>query len=106
MRTDGMDQLIELLRPVFTRSDYGGQVVTYESAGTFHAERVKLSGRMRTEVAERFSDYSAEFNVHYAVKAGDGWRLRHVNGYLYTITNIIPNRKAGMNTLVCERVNE
>ena len=73
---------------------------------TVWAERAKQTGRRNEEVGEHFPDYRAEFNIRDAHPVGDNWRVQQLGGYLYTVTNIIPNIDRGMKTLVCERVNE
>lgn len=100
---------VEILRPRKAPNPYGGEdVAGWESLGVFHAERCRMTGRYSMEAGERFTDYSAEFNVRDYVEAGEQWRLLDTapGGNLYTITNIIPNRARGFKTLVCSKVNQ
>ena len=106
MRTGNMDEKLVLMRPVRTRNDFGEQQVTWEQVRTVWAERVKARGWRSEEVGEHFPDHSAEFNIRFVHPAEENWRVQHVGGMLYTITAIIPNRRADMKTLVCDRVNE
>ena len=57
-------------------------------------------------MSEHFPDYRAEFNIRDAHRVKENWRVQQLGGYLYSVTNIIPNLDKGMKTLVCERVNE
>lgn len=106
MQAGRMKYRITLLQPTKTANEYGEEAVEYTATRTIHAERVKTSGNRSEEVGEHFPDYSAEFNVRDAHPVADNWRLQQIGGYLYTITNIIPNIDRGMNTLICVRVNE
>lgn len=80
--------------------------VSWADSAPVWAERVKLTGRRSEEAAEHFADYSAAFNIRSAHRVRDNWRVKEVGGHLYTVTNIIPNRRRGFITLQCERVNE
>ena len=95
-----------LLEPKKTTNEYGEEAIEYVESKTVHAERIKLSGIRSEEVGEHFPDYNVEFNIRNAHKVGENWRVQQRGGYLYTITNIIPNIDRGMNTLICVRVNE
>lgn len=106
MRAGAMKYRLKLLQPVATTNDYGEEATTYQEIYTVWAERVKQSGNRSEEVGEHFPDYRAEFNVRNAHPIEENWRVQQLGGYLYTVTNIIPNIDRGMNTLICERVNE
>lgn len=105
MQAGKMRYRIEILEPVKGANRFGEQAETFESRGTAWAERVKLTGRRSEEVGEHFPDYSVRWNIRDAHRVEENWRVRQLGGYLYTVTNIIPNRDRGMLTLVCERVN-
>ena len=48
-----------------------------------------------------------KYNVRYGHEVKENWRVKDLRyGYLYAVTNVIPNMRKGMKTLVCERVNE
>ncbi len=98
--------LVTLLRPEHTTNAFGEETVSYVETVTADAERVQYSGRRSEEVGEHFPDYGVQWNIHEAHEVGENWRLRDENCYLYTVTNIIPNRRRGYNTLICVRVNE
>lgn len=106
MRAGAMKYRLRLLQPVAATNDYGEEATTYQETRTVWAERVKQSGNRSEEVGEHFPDYRAEFNIRNAHPIEENWRVQQLGGYLYTVTNIIPNLDRGMNTLVCERVNE
>lgn len=97
---------LTILKPLNVVNDYGEEVQTFIETTTVRAERVKHSGRRSEEVGEHFPDYSAEYNVRAAHPVEENWRVKEVDGYLYTVTNIIPNKDKGYKTLVCVRVNE
>lgn len=107
MRAGGLsDTRLEVLRPSRAANAYGEEAPTWEAVGTVRAERVKMEGRRSEEAGEQFPDYSARFNIRYAHHVEENWRVRLDEGHLYAVTNVIPNRRRAMKTLVCERVNE
>ena len=89
---------LELLRPVRTVDGYGAESV--------HYEQVRHTARLHNEVGEHFPDHSTEYNVRDGHEVGENWRVRELQGLLYTVTAIIPNKARGFVTLICERVNE
>ncbi len=101
-----MKYRLKLLQPTASTNEYGEETATYKETRTVWAQRVKQSGSRSEEVGEHFPDYRAEFNVRNAHPVKENWRVQQLGGYLYTVTNVIPNIDRGMNTLVCERVNE
>lgn len=101
-----MKYRITLLEPETATNDYGEEATTYKETRTVHAERVKQSGNRSEEVGEHFPDYHVEFNVRDAHPVAENWRIQQLGGYLYTVTNIVPNLDKGYKTLICERVNE
>ena len=84
----------------------GAETVTYTKTRTVWAERVRATGKMSEEVGEHFPDYTVEFNIRDAHPVQENWRVQQLGGYLYTVTNIVPNLDKGYKTLLCERVNE
>ncbi len=101
-----MKYRLQLLRPVADTNEYGEEETEYEAVRTVWAQRVKQTGSRSDEVGEHFPDYRAEFNIRDAHPIAENWRVQQLGGCLYTVTAIIPNIDRGMNTLVCERVNE
>lgn len=101
-----MQYKITLFQPQVTTTASGNERTSYVNAGTVWAERVKASGRRSEEVGEHFPDYSVEFNIRDAHTVSENWRVQQLGGYLYTVTNVIPNLDRGYKTLVCVRVNE
>ncbi|RRC99053.1 hypothetical protein EII32_08450 [Prevotella sp. OH937_COT-195] len=101
-----MKYKLMLLEPVKATNDYGEEKTTYAETRIVHAERVKQSGNRSEEVGEHFPDYRAEFNIRDAHPVQENWRAQQLGGYLYTVTNIVPNLDKGFKTLICVRVNE
>ena len=52
------------------------------------------------------STFGSEPMKFIVTKGKEGWRVRQIGGYVYTVANIIPNLDRGMLTLQCVRVNE
>ena len=101
-----MNDWLAILEPTETVTNSGATKITYTQMRVVHAQRVKHSGNRSEEVGEHFPEYRAEFYIRDVHPIEENWRVRHVGGHLYTVTNIIPNIKKGMKTLVCDRVNE
>nr|DAQ03543.1 MAG TPA: Putative head tail adaptor [Caudoviricetes sp.] len=101
-----MKYRLTLLEPKTATNDFGEEATTYTKTRTVHAERVKLSGSRSEEVGEHFPDYRTEFNVRDVHPVAENWRVQQLGGYLYTVTNIVPNLDKGYKTLICVRVNE
>lgn len=101
-----MKYKIRLLKPVISTNDFGEEAVTYTGTHVVWAERVKQSGNRSEEVGEHFPDYHVEFNIRDAHPVVENWRVQQLGGFLYTVTNIVPNLDKGFNTLICVRVNE
>lgn len=106
MRAGGMRYIIEIQRPVYSTSDTGAESVEYVPTTTVHAERITASGARKEEIGEHFADSRVQFNVRSVFEIDENWRIRQVDGHLYTVVAIIPNIARQFNTLICERVNE
>lgn len=95
-----------LLKPTSTPDGFGDETPgEFAEFRTVNAERVRASGNRSEEVGENFPDYRAEFRIRDAHPVQENWRVQQLGGYLYTVTNIIPNLDRGMLTLICDRVN-
>lgn len=105
MQAGRMKYKLVLLKPASDGDGFGEETPRYTEYRTVWAERVKTSGSRSEEVGEHFPDYRAEFNIRDAHPVQENWRVKQLGGYEYTVTNIIPNRDRGMQTLICERVN-
>lgn len=102
-----MRYMLELLKPVTTEGKRSGsERRSYEKFRTVHAERVRVVSSYRQEAGESFPDYNVRYNIRDAHPVKEQWQVREVGGCLYTVTNIEYNKNAGMQTLVCERVNQ
>lgn len=106
MQAGKMDTKLRLLRPEVVTDGFGSEKTVWTETKTVWAERRRMSGTYGVELGERFPDYHAEFNIRDAHEVDENWRVEQLGGHLYTVTNIEPNRKRGMLTLRCERVNE
>lgn len=96
---------LTLLEPVATGTMSGARHTDFRATRTVRAERVRQSGRTRTEVGEHFAEVSTMWRIRDAHPVGEGWRVQQLGGYLYSVTAIEPNRERGFLTLTCERVN-
>lgn len=94
-----------VFEPIVEVDKFGEETPSYRRLNVIHAERVKLTGNRSEEVGEHFPDYRVEFNIRDVHPVGENWRVEQLGGYLYTVTNVIPNIERGMKTLVCDRVN-
>lgn len=106
MRAGAMKYRLNLLEPQRVTDHMGAETVTYTKTHTVWAERVRATGNMSEEVGEHFPNYTVEFNIRDAHPVQENWRVQQLGGYLYTVTNIVPNLDKGYKTLLCERVNE
>ena len=106
MRAGALKYKLELLEPKRTTDRMGAEKVEYTKTRTVWAERVRATGSRGEEVGEHFPDYTVEFNIRDAHPVQENWRVQQLGGYLYTVTNIVPNLEKGYKTLLCERVNE
>jgi head-tail adaptor len=101
-----MKHRLRILKPETLTDTYGSKTTRYVEQRVVYAERVKQSGNRSEEVGEHFPNFSAEFNIRDVHPIDNNWRVEQLGGYLYTVTNIIPNLDRGYKTLMCERVNE
>lgn len=101
-----MRSRLRILRPRVEHGPLGGEKTMWEETATVWAERVKVSPRHGMELGEPFPGYTVDYNIRWGREVGENWRVEEVGGHLYTVTNVIPNRERGMQTLKCERVNE
>lgn len=106
MRAGALKYRLNLLEPKRVTDRMGAETVTYTMTRTVWAERVRATGNMSEEVGEHFPSYTVEFNIRDAHPVQENWRVQQLGGYLYTVTNIVPNLDKGYKTLLCERVNE
>ena len=106
MRAGTLKYKLQLLEPKRVTDRMGAERTEYVPTRVVRAERVRATGSRSEEVGEHFPDYRTEFNVRDAHPVKENWRVQQLGGYLYTVVAIIPNIDRGMNTLVCERVNE
>ena len=101
-----MTTRLTLLKPQRVVDKFGSERVDYNATRRIHAERVKHAARNHAEVGAQFPTPSVEFHIRIQHPVQENWRAREWGGHLYTITAIIPNKPRGLQTLICERVNE
>ncbi len=106
MRAGGLRYQITLRRPATITGRSGATKVTWTDTATIWAERVRMNGSSIVEAAEQFPDYVVEFNIREAHEVAEKWQVQEEGGYLYIVTNIIPNVQRGYKTLCCVRYNE
>lgn len=100
-----MTERIALYRPVITEGASGSQIKTYEAAGVYWAQLSSRRDYRTDEVGERFADATAVFLVRSSVEVDEYWQLIH-EGKKYEVQTCPLNRRLGMRTLNCQRVNE
>lgn len=108
MESERLDTKIQIIRPAQSVDIYGaraGSSREWNEGEWIWADRSKYNGDTVNESGEIFSDYRAEFRVRYAHEILEGWRIRERGGLLYVVRNVIPDRRNGMRTIKCEKVN-
>lgn len=107
MRAGPLKYRLRLLRPKTIVNTFGEEQQVYTPERIVHAERVQLSGRRSEEVKEHFADYTTTFRVRSVFNITEGYRVQQLGcSNLYTVVAVEPNLAKGMNTLICERLNE
>lgn len=101
-----LDQRLIVIRKVERADAFGSLHPTWVASGTIWGERVSEVARRSDEAQEHFPDHTAAFNIRSAHRIDENTRVQHVGGNLYTVVGIVKNRRRGMQTLYCERVNE
>ena len=101
-----LDQRLIVYRKVERADGFGALPTRWEPAATIWAERVNETARRVDEVQEHFPDHTAAFNIRIAHNVEENSRVKHLGGHLYTVTSVVKNRRRGMQTIYCERVNE
>ena len=101
-----MKYRLTLLKPEIVSDKFGAEETVYVETRTVHAERVRNSGSMRDGAGEHFPAYHVEYNIRGNHEVSEHWQVRQLGGDLYWVTNILYNLDRGMQTLICERVNE
>lgn len=107
METGWMKDRLELYQPCRVRNKYGEEYTKYTKTATAYAYRMAQRGQRQEEVDEHFPAYSMQFVVRREHEVEENWRVKHVGGHLYTVTNVLPyGHERAYITLQCERVNE
>lgn len=100
-----MTERITLYRPDVSESASGSASTTWSMAGTYWAQLSQRRDYRSDEVGEHFADVTAVFLIRSGIEVGEFWRLVY-EGNVYEIQTCPLNRKLGMRTLNCQRVNE
>lgn len=106
MRAGAMKYRLQILKPIKETNEFGEDFTNYTYIKTIWAERVKYNAIRHTSLGEYFPDYTAHFNVRNNYNIKEDFRVKQLGGNLYRVTSIIPNIDKGMDTLICEKVND
>lgn len=98
------ERITFLKQTVAVSATTGFKQTVYAEDRSVWAERVKMSGSMVTEIGEEFPDYRIEFRTHIFYKCEEHWRIRYENRD-YEVTSIIKDRRNGLQTISCTRIN-
>ena len=102
-----MTERVMLLTAERRQSGSGGYKTVWVERGPYRAQLKSATGFGEINAAEVFGGQRAQFILRDNVPTAANMRLRHLGGLLYTI--VAPPqrvRSLGMQTLICERVNE
>lgn len=99
-----MTEKLVITRPATATDNFGHTAQSYIIYGAVWGERIRYAGREIHDAGESFAAYDAEFNIRWAHDVKEGWRVEY-EGATYDVTNVLGNRKRGMRTLKCTRVN-
>lgn len=101
-----MTTRLSLLKPDHNVNDYGERQTTFTPFRIVWAERVQWSGSRSEEADEHFPDESARFRIRSAHPIKENWHVRPLGSdTTYTVVAIEENRRRGMLTLICEKLN-
>ena len=101
-----MTTRLPLLKPDHNVNDYGEQQTTFIPFRTVWAERVQWSGNRSEEVDEHFADENVRYRIRSAHPIKEHWRVKPLDAdTTYTVVAIEENRRRGMLTLYCEKLN-
>lgn len=101
-----MTTRLSLLKPDHNVNDYGEQQTTFIPFRTVWAERVQWSGNRSEEVDEHFADENVRYRIRSAHPIKEHWRVKPLDAdATYTVVAIEENRRRGMLTLYCEKLN-
>lgn len=108
MHAGTLTERVALYRPVQTVNDYGEEETAYELAHHARAERVSLTGRLAVQVGERFTDYDLTLRLHSCVEVAELWRLALLPDAEtpYQVEVVERNRRRGVTTIFCTKVNQ
>lgn len=98
--------MLQILKPTYTTTMSGAEDVDYVETQIVHGERVSVSTSRKDEVGEHFPDVSVQFNIRSVFHIEENWRVKQIDGYLYTVVGVIPHKLKQFNTIILERVNE
>lgn len=107
MKAGPLTERIMLLVPERRKSASGASTTVWVEHGPYRAQLKSMSGFGTIDAAEVFGGQRARFNLRDNIEVSDSMRLRHIGGLLYKITAPPERfRLLGMQSVICERVNE
>lgn len=98
-------------RPETSITVTGALLAKYTTLAYIRAERASMRATERNEAGEMYADIHAEYYVRYLHDIRRGDRLTEVSdedtdsGALMEVTAVIANRRKGLKTVICDRVN-
>lgn len=108
MKSNRLDILFHGYAPIKRESDFSTDITGWSSRPVrIWGERRKWSSRQSFADGDDFPLYSADFNVRWEAPAEEKWRLvdRSQPEIIWEVETVEPNRRLGMKTLHCTRVN-
>lgn len=105
MKAGMLKEVVELYKPLVTKSDFGGTNVSYEKFYTTRAGVLWDSGSRENENNEIFFAQYKTFIMRKYVPITEQSRIKY-NNKLYRVLSIEPNKKYNNLTIVTELINE
>lgn len=105
MRAGDLNETVSLLKRVVTDSDYGGQVETWSTEGTYRADIASQSGNIAVvNGIEQLETTVMRFIVrrHVPVVVGDRFVWR---GNTYHVASVVPDRFKAWLQVTAELIN-
>ena len=105
MNAGKLNEIIEILKPVIIRDDYGNQKTTYQVAYRTRAYVQHSNGGREIDNSEVVYLYNKTFEVRMYHQISDYDRIRYGNKY-YRILNIEKDRTRQELIIETEEINE
>lgn len=102
-----MTERVVLLEPTKETTESGAQRTVWKRHRERWAQWRHKSSYGEINAAELFGAQKSEFIMRDNVMPLRGWRLEHRGGFTYElVADAVRDRRLGMITLTCQRVNE